>query len=397
MTIPSSLVAMRPLPSSDASMHIVSIKQAVPNRKADDFNLTRLTTDFPEGVGIFREIEEESNNHTYYDMRPRTMSDRDHRLDKNTAGNVLLNSFFTDAASGDHHIAPELRNIKHYACHYRTTGGSASEIFTHNASVAAEVGAKKISKMWSILSVLSYGQGLSGSSGDALDPLFTPTISSLLKERGDFGDVQTCVTICEIVDIFEGQTATGAGSGDSKELLASSTSQPLSSTGLDIDLELVREWYLSYVEILQRLRLFEACTVLLSGCKDSVVSAVNQQSTQIYESCSACNKPLRGVFDTAFRYSANPGGVSTSSSNQRKRRTVLTAQRACNSCRKKIGMCVICHQPVKSLFSWCPGCSHGGHSACLRAWFEKNDVCPSGCGHKCNFGGKKEGPSDGFS
>jgi hypothetical protein len=33
-------------------------------------------------------------------------------------------------------------------------------------------------------------------------------------------------------------------------------------------------------------------------------------------------------------------------------------------------------------FTWCQCCHHGGHSGCLRSWFELHTVCPvSGC--KC--------------
>jgi hypothetical protein len=43
------------------------------------------------------------------------------------------------------------------------------------------------------------------------------------------------------------------------------------------------------------------------------------------------------------------------------------------------------------MYVWCPGCGHGGHLEHALLWFggadEKpvREVCPTGCGHKCNM------------
>lgn len=42
-------------------------------------------------------------------------------------------------------------------------------------------------------------------------------------------------------------------------------------------------------------------------------------------------------------------------------------------------------QPVRGVYVWCPGCSHGGHVAHMQEWFgQGNRECPTGCGHACN-------------
>lgn len=42
-------------------------------------------------------------------------------------------------------------------------------------------------------------------------------------------------------------------------------------------------------------------------------------------------------------------------------------------------------QPVRGVYVWCPGCSHGGHVLHLQEWFASgNRECPTGCGHQCN-------------
>jgi len=234
-----------------------------------------------------------------------------------------------------------------------------------------------------------------GGGERALGPLFNPTVKNLLLERGDFGDIQSCVTICEIVDIFNGQGEKAKAKANTEE--NSMPKKEVTEVFLGIEINIVREWYLSYVDLMQRLEMFERCTELLANCVDSVISTMNQQSTQIYESCSSCNKPLRGVFDTS-RGIRKGGGGERGKGGERK--NVMIAQRACNSCRVKIGICFICHAPVKSLFVWCPGCGCGGHQSCAKMWFHgsgvggvgggsggsagrRNLACPTGCGHKC--------------
>ncbi|OAF67056.1 WD repeat-containing protein 24 [Intoshia linei] len=41
--------------------------------------------------------------------------------------------------------------------------------------------------------------------------------------------------------------------------------------------------------------------------------------------------------------------------------------------------CSVCQIPVKTLYTWCLGCSHGGHIQHMKSWFKEFDFCPSGC------------------
>lgn len=36
--------------------------------------------------------------------------------------------------------------------------------------------------------------------------------------------------------------------------------------------------------------------------------------------------------------------------------SLSNARRICKSCRRRIGLCFLCHEPVKGLYVWCPGC-----------------------------------------
>lgn len=76
---------------------------------------------------------------------------------------------------------------------------------------------------------------------------------------------------------------------------------------------------------------------------------------RINEACPHCSKPLMG--GTAME---DQSGVSRHH----------MYQRVCRNCRGRIGLCFLCHQPVKGIFVWCPGCGHGGHCklVCFTLW-----------------------------
>lgn len=121
---------------------------------------------------------------------------------------------------------------------------------------------------------------------------------------------------------------------------------------------------------------------------------------RIHESCPRCGKAL------------DPSSSSPSSSS---------AVRVCQNCRRRVGLCFLCHEPVKGVIVWCPGCGkdqnqrlvacitsqclpmtttylfkfaylgHGGHLEHALQWFggpsgkTVREVCPTGCGHRCNL------------
>jgi hypothetical protein len=119
------------------------------------------------------------------------------------------------------------------------------------------------------------------------------------------------------------------------------------------------------------------------------------------------------------------------------------SRRVCKSCRRRVGLCFLCHEPVKGVYVWCPGCGmlrgvttfnfctsslcrgfvthyfftflpycnvqlaawrlvsanihiqkigHGGHLEHALEWFGGSSgtntlrtMCPTGCGHQCNL------------
>lgn len=175
-----------------------------------------------------------------------------------------------------------------------------------------------------------------------LSELAVQTVRDLLDERCTAGDVQTCVSICEVV------SALGE---DAVDLISEKMQR--------------REWYWWYIELLHRLQLWLPANEIATNCRDPKISEMTTKSTSIYTSCANCRKPLVGKSSHTW----------------------------CAKCRNAVSTCVLCQQPVRGLYVVCPGCGHGGHLAHLRSWFSKEQTCPSGCGHRCDFRSFHHGPS----
>ena len=248
-------------------------------------------------------------------------------------------------------IAPEVTHLSRLSEMYitKTNGELATkvDICSHNAAVAERLNRKALTQMWKTLAIILKGSGLDSipnSSSLPINPMahvIIPTLQKLLLQRADAGDVQSCVVLCEVMEVIVPPMTAG---GQAKSRLP------------NLSIEEVREWYLSYIDLLQQMCLFTQAASLIKNCRDPVVGSLNQNSTTIHESCPTCGKPLQG------------GG-----------------QNSCRSCRQKVGTCFICHESVKGMFVWCPGCGHGGHLDHALEWFGKNEFCPTGCGHKCNL------------
>lgn len=232
-------------------------------------------------------------------------------------------------------VSSELTHLSRLSELYVTKSGGGfitkADICRHNAVVADGLNRRATTQMWITLATILDGSGLDGlpanpseSHSNPLAYLLTPTLRKLLLQRADAGDVQTCVVLCEVMDVIAPPDAVGGA--------AKSSIPNLSMTA-------IREWYLNYIDLLQQMCLFTQAASLIRYCSDPVIGALNQQSTSIHEACPRCGKPLLG----------NTTAIQDGTSH-------LSAQRFCRSCRGRIGLCFLCHQPVKGIFIWCPGC-----------------------------------------
>ena len=103
-------------------------------------------------------------------------------------------------------------------------------------------------------------------------------------------------------------------------------------------------WTRAYADQLHRLQLFALANDVIRRSEDEQICSLNQRSTTV---------------------SVGGGGASASQNRPAK------------------AVCAVCRLTVRGLFVWCQGCSHGGHEACLRPWYELSLECPTGCGHCC--------------
>lgn len=122
-----------------------------------------------------------------------------------------------------------------------------------------------------------------------------------------------------------------------------------------VEKELQEDWFLSYIDLLRRFKLWTIANEVIKLSELSQVSMLNQQSTTIHVNCNVCNKPLH-----------RSGWL-------------------CDRCKMITNKCCVCSLPVKGLFMWCQGCSHGGHLQHVKDWFSRNTECPTGCGHICEY------------
>ena len=177
-------------------------------------------------------------------------------------------------------ISPELIHLSRFAESYQLRRDlnfpTKYSICRHNAAVARNLKFDSTARMWTVLAsryqLIESGEA-DNSPTSPMSILLHSTVKDLILERADAGDIQTCVTICEVIDILPVST-------DSKGTSAMKTKLP------GIDVMMVREWYLSYIDILQQMCLFSHATDLIKNCHDIEIQKLNQQSTMYVKICS---------------------------------------------------------------------------------------------------------------
>lgn len=203
----------------------------------------------------------------------------------------------------------------------------------------------------------------SSSSSWCLQLLRRELLSSIVEELLEEGDVQNCVALFEVI-------------GSTGDALAGEALADL----IDLSPERVREVYLGYLEVLQRLALWEAANELVACVDDKYIQQLYVSNTTMYAACANCRRP------TGLGTAAPANGPLSSSSS---------SSPWCGKCRAMVSQCALCLQPVRGVYVWCPGCGHGGHVKHLQEWFALNQECPTGCGHKCHMAAGQEGAGEG--
>ena len=123
-----------------------------------------------------------------------------------------------------------------------------------------------------------------------------------------------------------------------------------------IDSHTKEEWFLAYLELLSRRRLWTIANKIIKLSNIPTITTLNQDSTTINTICGGCNKAA-----------------------------ALPKSWFCGRCKTNTSLCSVCHLPVKGLYAWCQGCGHGGHLVHVQEWVKNNRQCPAGCGHLCEY------------
>ena len=353
--VPPSVFAMAnlsPFQRGYGSLQLFTINQPIPSGPQHDYFLTGLRRDAvtAEAPGMFRETPSEdelaaanerstgsSNWWAGRRLPPKDPALSFHVLDQGDLDDNNLPQINQPSAVM---VAPEVVHMSRFAASYllRPTPDypSRASLCHHNSQVADQLHCEQVAHMWETLAAMLEGSGVDGLEEDGttgmrnnvMQFLIFPTVQTMMEELAEQGDVQTCVAICEVLEILNADGTTKIQ---------------------ELDINLVREWYLSYIDMLRDMCLFSYATEIIQRCADPYIADSNKTSTTIQESCPHCRKPLQDA-------DANGDGVSS-------------GRRACKNCRRRIGMCFLCHQPVTGIYVWCPGCGHGGHLDHALSWF----------------------------
>lgn len=278
--IPPSCFAMAnlsPFQSGYGSLQFFSVYQELPRGIENDVKLTGLRQDkyTAEAPGFFKEdlVESNETNRDGGDdlwAPGRRLPDAPPDLVFNVVDHGDLDS---DALpiSGDNSsicVAPEVVHLSRFASSYKLYPDSRIptrvELCLHNGEIAEKLKCESLARIWRSVASMLSGSGLDelpkkgAPVTNAMQFALLPTIKLLLIERAEAGDVQTCVALCEVLSVIkDGQSTQIPG----------------------LELQLVREWYLAYIDILQQMCLFSAATYLIKSCKDPFVNALNKNST----------------------------------------------------------------------------------------------------------------------
>ncbi|XP_026739465.1 GATOR complex protein WDR24 [Trichoplusia ni] len=161
-----------------------------------------------------------------------------------------------------------------------------------------------------------------------------PLLAAALRLHAQLGDVQTAAVVMLVLQDYR------------------------SDLFPYIEESLQEHWLLGYIELLQRNKLWNVATEVVRCAWLNSVWVMSQQSTSVAVCCGRCGRRTR-------------------------------PHAACDSCQPQLrhlpDLCAVCHQVVRGLYAWCQGCSHGGHLQHMRAWMDKHQLCPAGCGHHCQL------------
>lgn len=273
---------LSPFQKGYGSLQLFSVCQPVPSGADSDFLLTGLRRDSvtANAPGIFRELPlENSPDHPRKSLSFPTGWRAGQRLPQ-AAPKIVFNVIDRGDLDEESNpieddgrqaivVAPEVVHLSRFASRYRLYPNddcpSRVALCLHNADVAESLSQSSLAHMWRMVGSMLESSGIDGlpdatsqQPENVMQFVILPTIKALLEERADAGDVQTCVAVSEILEVV----------------------RPDQTVRIpELEVKLVREWYLSYIDLLRDMCLFSYATYLIRSCKDPYIGALNQQST----------------------------------------------------------------------------------------------------------------------
>jgi hypothetical protein len=239
---------------------------------------------------------------------------------------------------------------------------------------------------------------------------------AFVRELFDFhalrGDVQTCVTVARVLLLaFPAyQTHMAAGKSDFKP----HTINALPDVG--VGFTRLARWEERYVTLLHSLRLWSpASTVMACSSHPTIQSLnVNGTSVQLARSGKRAKMALPAAQrpEVVMRSSMHPvlvpgkrlwtpaldtdasspsvvlrSSASLPATDSTTQSVVLAhgtmSGLAVRNWQQAAGVCAVCCLPVLGLFTQCNFCGVGGHTSCLKRWFETHTHAPASGGHAC--------------
>eukprot|EP01016_Furgasonia_blochmanni_P034063 TRINITY_DN3631_c0_g1_i18.p1 TRINITY_DN3631_c0_g1~~TRINITY_DN3631_c0_g1_i18.p1 ORF type:complete len:230 (+),score=22.65 TRINITY_DN3631_c0_g1_i18:67-756(+) len=119
----------------------------------------------------------------------------------------------------------------------------------------------------------------------------------------------------------------------------------------------IQRWTVAYVDLLRLHHLYTLANQVIKTSQDPKIRSFNDKnSRRIHTKCGKCKRSNESMSNIL-----------------------------CSECKSFTTHCSVCKMPVRGLMLWCQICGHGGHLTEVKQWFEMNNECPTGCGHKCYF------------
>jgi WD repeat-containing protein 24 len=273
-----AMANLSPFQKGYGSLQIFSTFQNVPSGPENDFLFTGLRRDSvtANAPGVFRELPRDDRPGSV--SKQYTLPSDWKALQRLPESTPELQFNIIDQGELDENdnpiedaeamlVAPEVVHLSRFANRYKLYPDeqcpTRASLCMHNAAIAESLRCASLAHMWTIVAYMIQDGDMDGLPDASQEQtvmhfVLLPTIRSLLEERANAGDVQTCVALCEILRVVTPEQTVRIP---------------------DLEIEIVREWYLSYIDLLRDMCLFSHATFLIRSCQDPLIGALNQQST----------------------------------------------------------------------------------------------------------------------